>query len=358
MYLECCYLPVMHVFSLFRLSLISVLLASSSVDAASGITSMTLQGVDKLDLKTATIDNFGQFTNALMHARNILVGMAKSADDLMPCSHEMFYGEMAGGQPAYQAVKRNLLSQGWKPVREVSGQTTPEVAFQLKKNSVTLLGLWADVPAKKRSALVMCEQAEIRKPMKPLPRSPALGKTVSFPVQDWHQGVQNVFAILAFTGKSGSAGQVSASGRAEVVLEIPKEDQLQPIGRWKTGFDVQNCEGGVDTFTVSDPKVRFTVVHKLMVGKLFDESDPHISSNFGNSTYNLALDTPLVYTSGPVRISGHRVCPDGQENLDVELSLPGGWTAVTHQSDFPRFGNLTEHLVNWASVWNWRLTIE
>lgn len=165
--MECCYLLAMRVFSPCHLLLLSLMLASSSVDAASGITSMTLPGVNKLDLKTTTMSNFTQFSSALVHARNILVGLPESTYDPLPCSHEMFYGETAGGKPAYQSVKKDLLSQGWMPVQEVSGRDMPEVAFQLKKNGTTLLGLWADVPAKKRSALVMCEQAKVWKPLGP-----------------------------------------------------------------------------------------------------------------------------------------------------------------------------------------------
>lgn len=322
---------------------------------------MTLPGVEKLALKTATVDNFAQFGIALMHARNVLAGLPEGTSDPLPCGHEMFYGEALAGRAAYGSIRKNLLSQGWKPVREVSSQTTPEVVFQLTKNGATLLGLWVDIPVKKRSALVMCDRAKVWKPVvepKPPPKSPALGKTVSFPVQDWRGGAQNIFSILAFTGQSGNVGQVNAAGLAEVSLGKPKDDQLRPISRWKTGFDVQSCADGTDTFTVSDPGVKFTIVHKLNVGKVFEEDVPHISSDFADSVYTRSLDTPLVYTSGPVRISGHRVCPDGQGNLDVDLSLPGGWTVVTHQSDFPRFGNLTEHLVNWGKVWNWRLTFE
>lgn len=343
-----------------KLVLMSLLLCQGEVNAISGIGSMTLPGVKRQDIGAMPSGSLAQFIGPLIHARNLVAGLPETTYDPLPCRSNLFYGELATGNPAYQTVKRSLLKQGWQPMREVRGQTLPEMAFQMRKGSFTLLGLWLDVPTRRRSALVMCEQAEEWKPvgsLKAPPGSPALGKTVKFTVQGWHEGIQVLSPVLGFTGRSGKSGQIKAGGVAELPLGVPEKDQLQPISRWKAGFELLDCLSGSPsgTVTISDPKVRLTTVRKLKMGTAANEFTPYLFSSAMNTAVTRIVDTPLIYTSGPVKLTGLLVCPDGERNLTVNLTLPGGWTAVTYQADVPDAGRSSQQLLNWAGTWSWHV---
>lgn len=353
----------MHRFFLSSLLFLPLLLGQGTVHAASGIGQMNIPGVTRQDLKATPVAGLPPLAMQVIHARNLIAGLPDPTSDPLPCRRDLYFGELASGQPGYQSVRRHLLAQGWQSVREVRGQSIPDVAFQFRKRNDTLLGLWRDAPGKGRATLVMCEQAAQWKPTPPLKTrplkilstSPVLGKTVKFKVPDWHLGAQVVFPVLAFTGDNGSAARIDTGGEVQITLTVPTADQLQPIGRWRAAFDLFACTEGdlKGALSISDPHVRFTAVKKFRVGKVSDENDPYLFTQSVSDRGARVVETPLIYTSGPVRISGHLKCPDGDRNLDVDVNLPGGWTVINFETDLPRVGKMGHKTVNWGQSWHW-----
>lgn len=333
-------------------ALLTVALAGQA-QAASPLAALQLPGFVP---KTVTVSQGEHVLAMVLHARNAVAGLPEQTLDPLPCrSGSLRLGTLPNSP--FRRVRASLGQQGWSLVKAVPGRGGREVAFQVRRGPITALGLWTTAPAFQTAVLLLCEQAAVWKPEPPArapARSAPLGAGVAFAVPGWTGGAQALRAV-AVTGKQVGVGTISATGQVRLPLAPPR-GPLLPMTKWRQATELLGCADGKPyrgSVSASNPAVTFTAVRKLVTG-----DGSALTTPVMNAAVTRILGTPLIYTSAPVRLTGRLTCGDGDRAVTVDLNLPGGWAAVTHDVALPDFGKTTERVTNFMGLWSWAASEE
>jgi hypothetical protein len=309
----------------------------------------------------------------VIQARNALSGIDARTTKPWPCVvDDTVAGFITPNTlESYARIKASLAKQGWKLLKEVKTPNENQYSMMFTKNGVNIMGMWAKAYAGARSTVFLCQQTKNWQPAAPSPppqTAPLLTLPFNVVISGWKLTARSVRVVAPNVNGASlllATGAVTRAGNLTLRLpEKPDPALLRPASDWlhMFGLSESDCISGnpQGKFKLSDANAKLLILGDIDVlngalsitasAKQFlsapSEHNHMIwSGNFSSGISKILL----VYSSGPVSIQGKQTCADGSGSLMVNVTLPGGWTALKDELRIPDTSDFKTHTLLNAS---------